>query len=74
MPPADAPFHPGAVRYLTEIGVWTEEADAWNAKRVERLEQVKEAWNAAFDAAAEQGLSDKDWPAHWEKYRGEMLN
>jgi hypothetical protein len=74
VPPADAPFHPGAVRYLTEIGVWTEEADAWNAKRVERLEQVKEAWNAAFDAAAEQGLSDKDWPAHWEKYRSEMLN
>ncbi|MBR9763359.1 MAG: TAXI family TRAP transporter solute-binding subunit [Rhodobacteraceae bacterium] len=74
VPPADAPFHPGAIRYLKEIGVWTDEADAWNDARLERLYKVQEAWDAAFDAAAEEGLSDKDWPAHWETFRQEMLN
>lgn len=74
VPPADAPFHPGAIRYLKEIGVWTDEAEAWNEKRLARLQQVQAAWEAASEDAAEKGLADKDWPAQWEKFRKDMVN
>ena len=35
--PQDAPFHPGAIRYLKEIGVWTDKDQAWNDARLARL-------------------------------------
>jgi len=73
-PPADAPFHPGAIRYLKEVGIWTAADDAWNDKRLARLKAVQAAWEAASDAAADQGTSAKDWPALWDKYRQDMLN
>lgn len=67
--PADAPFHPGAIRYLKEIGVWTEADEAWNARRLARLEAVRAGWQAARTEAAEKHLSDAQWPAFWEDYR-----
>ncbi|MDK3018885.1 TAXI family TRAP transporter solute-binding subunit [Pseudodonghicola flavimaris] len=73
-PPADAPFHPGAIRYLKEKGIWTEADDAWNARRLERLNAVISTWQAASEAAADQSLPAKDWPAFWDKYRKDMIN
>ncbi|WP_306152087.1 TAXI family TRAP transporter solute-binding subunit [Roseovarius sp. MMSF_3281] len=72
--PADAPFHPGAIRYLEEIGVWTEKDAAWNEARLDRLNAVTEAWDAAVEAALDEGVSDKDWPAYWSEYSAEALN
>jgi len=72
--PADAPFHPGAIRYLTEIGVWSEEDEAWNQRRLARLNSVMDAWEAATKAALDQNVADKNWPAFWEKYRNRKLN
>lgn len=72
--PADAPFHPGAVRYLKEIGVWTDKDEAWNAARLERLRAVQAAWDAAQAQAMDEGLSDRDWPAFWSEFRKERLN
>ena len=73
VPPADAPFHPGAIRALKEAGVWTEEHDAWNAARLERLNAVMEAWETASEEAFEQNVSDSDWPAFWAERRAELL-
>lgn len=73
-PPADAPFHPGAIRYLKEIGIWTAEDDAWNDKRLARLNAVQAAWEAASDEAVDKGTSAKEWPALWEKYRQGLVN
>jgi len=72
--PADAPFHPGAIRYLKEIGVWTEADDAWNAKRQARLDKVIATWDAATEAALDQNVAARDWPAFWADYRAEKLN
>lgn len=72
--PSDAPFHPGAVRYLKEIGVWTEKDEAWNRQRLARLEAVRSAWTTARALAAEKKIADADWPAFWDTYRKQNLN
>lgn len=72
--PAGAPFHEGAVRYLTEVGVWTDESEAWNQASIARLAAVQEAWDAAITKADEDGISAKEWPAFWAAYRAENLD
>ena len=64
LPPADAPFHEGAIRYAKEKGYWTKEAQEWQDKRLARLAAVKEAWAKAqedFDklVAGESGEEGK---------------
>jgi uncharacterized protein len=63
--PAGAPFHEGAIRYLKEKGIWTAESDQWNAKYLERLKKVKQAWKTAADEAASKKISSKDFPEFW---------
>jgi len=72
--PAGAPFHAGAVRYLKEVGVWTDADEEWNQARIARLAAVKAAWDAATAKADADGVADKDWPAFWEAYRAEHLD
>lgn len=72
--PAGAPFHAGAVKYLTEAGVWSDKDAAWNDARIARLNAVKEAWANALTKAEAENVSSDDWPAFWETYRAEMLN
>lgn len=73
VPPIDAPFHEGAIRFMREIGVWTEEHDAWNDARLERMRAVQAAWEAASEKAFDEGIADSDWPAFWEAHRQEAL-
>lgn len=72
--PAGAPFHPGAVKYLKEAGVWSTEDDAWNDARVARLEAVKTAWTDALAKGKADDVSDEEWPAYWAAYKAEVLN
>ncbi len=78
LPPADAPFHEGAIRYAKEKGYWTKEAQEWQDKRLARLAAVKEAWAKAqddFDKVVQEKASkkekfavDHEWPGYWENY------
>jgi TRAP transporter TAXI family solute receptor len=70
-PPADAPWHEGAIRYLREKGIWTSEHQAWQDQRLARLKRIQEGWEAAKKDFTGQG--DDAWLAHWEKYRVEKL-
>lgn len=72
--PAGAPFHKGAVKYLTEIGVWDSEDEAWNTARLARLDAVKSAWSKALEMAKANKVSDDDWATFWEDYRVKALN
>ena len=58
-PPMDAAFHDGAIRYLKEKGLWTSEADAWQAKIVKRHKALQAAWAQmmAKDPAAQDRSS-----------------
>jgi hypothetical protein len=72
--PAGAPFHEGAVRYLKEIGIWTDEDEAWNAARIARFAAVEAAWAKATEQADAEGISAKDWPAYWADFRAANLD
>lgn len=70
-PPIDIPFHPGAVRYMEEKGIWTEEMQAWNEARLDRLEMLKAAWEQAV--AEGDGLDDEAFATLWEERRQAVL-
>lgn len=74
IPPTDAPFHPGAIRYLQEIGVWTDEHQSWNDDRQARLERVIEAWESAMEQALEEQIPGGQWESFWMDYRAEHLD
>lgn len=81
-PPYDAPAHDGTVRYMKEKGYWRAEDQAWQDKRLARLNAVIEAWDnarAAFDEmrVMERKKGNKvgndQWGDFWTKYRAENL-
>lgn len=67
--PSGAPFHPGAIRYLRERGIWDDQDDAWNDKRIAAIETTKALWAEAAKEADASGVSNDDWPTFWEDYR-----
>ncbi len=69
--PADAPWHEGSIRYLKERGIWTDEDQAWQDRRLARLRRIQAGWDEAKRTFSGQG--DAAWAAHWEKFRVEKL-
>jgi len=84
LPPADAPWHDGAIRYAKEKGLWTEEAQKWQDERLARLQRVQEAWDKAVDdfntmRAEEKAKGNKvdaktAWPDFWAEARKKYLD
>ncbi len=62
-----APYHPGAIRYFKEIGVWNDEAQKHNDKLIARQAALKKAWD---ELAAE---NPDNWEEAWDKKRREAL-
>ncbi|NKC13094.1 MAG: TAXI family TRAP transporter solute-binding subunit [Gammaproteobacteria bacterium] len=81
VPPCEAAFHPAAVKYLKEKGVWTEDSEKWQQARLTRHAAVIEAWDEAQDSynkmRAEQRKAGKKikagegWTEWWEEARKE---
>lgn len=64
------PYHPGAVRYFKEIGVWPKEQDEIQAGSLARQKALIDAW-AAYTKGAP---ADKEaFKAGWIKARAEAL-
>ena len=72
-PPADAPFHEGAIRYLKEKGVWTAEAQAWNDARVAHMKKLQAAWEKALEEKTAKKIKEKKFEEFWLKTRAEAL-
>ncbi|MFV0383779.1 TAXI family TRAP transporter solute-binding subunit [Paracoccus sp. (in: a-proteobacteria)] len=70
-PAIDVPFHEGAVRYLKEKGIWTEDDEAWNQKRIARLDALMTAWDEF--KAQNDGLSDEAFAEAWMTRRAEVI-
>lgn len=65
VPPADAPFHEGAVRYLKEKGIWNAEHDQWNNERIAHFKKLKTAWDAAVKEAENKKIAADKFPEFW---------
>ena len=50
------PVHEGTVKYLREVGAWTDEDDVWNQQNVERMNSWIEARKAGMAEAKEKGI------------------
>ena len=71
MPPIDAPFHPGAIRYLKEIGVWDDASEQWNEARLARLNALRAAWS---DMVADNSdLGEDEFADLWSERREKAL-
>ncbi len=71
-PPADAPWHDGAIRYIKEKGWWTADHQAWQDARLARLKKVQAGWadaRAKFAAAGNKADAEEAWAKFWEDYR-----
>ena len=54
---AFVPYHPGAIRYFREIGVWTAEAEAKQQENLQRQQVLMDAW-AGFLPTAPEGYQE----------------
>jgi TRAP transporter TAXI family solute receptor len=65
--PLDAPLHEGAVRYLQEIGKWSDAQQAWNDGAIAEIDALREAWPGFVEA--NKGLSEEEFAAAWDEAR-----
>jgi len=70
--PVDAPFHPGAIKYLKEKGIWTDADQQWNDARLARLKALRAAWKKTV--AAHENDSDDAFEKAWAKNRQDALD
>lgn len=61
------PYHEGTIRYFTEVGAWSDEAQANNDGLIERQRVLKEAWDAL------KAEAPSDWEAAWSEARRQAL-
>jgi TRAP transporter TAXI family solute receptor len=67
------PYHEGAVRYLREKKVWTEDAERHNRELLRRQEVLAAAWARAQEEAQAQKVGVAKLPELWMKIRAEEL-
>jgi len=63
------PYYSGAIRYFREIGLWTEEDDAYNEQLLKRQQVLATAWAKA----AMLEVDDEDFSAAWLDLREKHL-
>lgn len=70
------PVHEGTVKYLREIGQWSEADDAWNNAAIEKMDAWIAAREAAMEEAGEQGVKisfdNPDFIAILEKHTADL--
>ena len=52
------PYHPGAVRYWKEAGLWSDEAEAHNQSLIARQEVLSAAWDELSEEERAEGWDD----------------
>lgn len=68
--PTVVPYHDGAVRYLKEEGLWSEEADARNEELKARGERLQAEWPRFLESAG----SDDDMLSAWTKWTARTID
>ncbi|MBS4023177.1 MAG: TAXI family TRAP transporter solute-binding subunit [Dethiobacter sp.] len=63
------PFHPGTIRYLKEINVWTDELEVLQQERLQRQEDLKKLWVQVTEEADKKVLKAGEFPPFWLEKR-----
>jgi TRAP transporter TAXI family solute receptor len=70
------PYHPGAIKYLKEIGVWTAKDDVWNAEALQLADRYEKAWQVALKKAKDQGITvsvaNPKWLSLWKEVKSDI--
>ncbi len=73
-PPMDAAFHPGAIRYLKEAGLWKSEHQAWQEAALKRHAALQKAWKEMMvDDPAARAADLPGLQKIWEARRAGVL-
>jgi TRAP transporter TAXI family solute receptor len=72
-PPMDAAFHPGAIRYLKEIGQWTAEHQSWQEGMLKRHKLLQTAWKDFIGSSAAKGAETEALQKLWNDARAKAL-
>ncbi|MCX7931838.1 MAG: TAXI family TRAP transporter solute-binding subunit [Rhodovarius sp.] len=72
-PPMDAAFHPGAIRFLRDLGLWTAESERWQEQTLHRNEVLRRAWAEFLPAARSRNLEGEAFAAAWAERRAAAL-
>jgi TRAP transporter TAXI family solute receptor len=67
------PFHPGAVRYFKEKGVWTADMEQHSQRLYKRQQVLAQAWDKALAERQAKEIKLKAFPELWMKHRAEAL-
>jgi TRAP transporter TAXI family solute receptor len=70
-PPMDAAFHPGAIRFLREVNLWSAEAQAWQDATLRRNTALREAWAQFLPGA--RSLQGDAFATAWAERRRAAL-
>jgi TRAP transporter TAXI family solute receptor len=72
--PMDAPFHPGAIRYLKEKNIWSPEHQKWQDAIMKRQGMLRTAWKDMMDKdPAAKGADPAKLAELWAPRRAEVL-
>lgn len=67
------PLHEGTIKYLKEIGEWTEEDDLRQEYNSKLVDKYVEAFEEAVQEAESQNINvdatNEEWVSFWEKYK-----
>jgi hypothetical protein len=63
------PYHPGAIAYFKEKGLWTAEHDKHNAEMVKRQDVLAAAWKEMLG----KSVADDKFAEEWMKVRAAAL-
>jgi TRAP transporter TAXI family solute receptor len=68
------PYHPGAIRYLKEVKLWTPEMEKKQKVLIEDQNRLKKIWDEALAEATSKGMKEQDFTEFWTKKRGAVVN
>lgn len=73
-PPMDAAFHEGAIRYLKEIGQWSDENQAWQDGMLKRHAAMQAAWKDFIGTSAAKSADEEGLRELWDKERAKVID